>query len=85
MELLAILATYYTTLVLVDTDGPWGMFYRLRRQAYLNALHCFVCTSIYIGALFALVTSHSALEWLVMAIGYAGAATIIYKLGHERQ
>lgn len=64
-------ATFAVTLMLVEADGPFGIFNRLRRK--LSALRCILCTSVYVGAVFALTASDGFMEWLVLTLALAGA------------
>jgi uncharacterized protein DUF1360 len=73
--LLSGFATYSITLVLTSSDGPLGIFARLRK--HLTALQCFLCTSVWVGALIALYTSNSPAEWLIFTFGLSGGAVFI--------
>ena len=75
--ILSVFATYAVTLILTESTGPKGIFAKLRGKNYFKALSCLLCTSIYIGAVFALYTARSPLEWLITALALAGAATFL--------
>ena len=80
IPLFSLLATYGLTLILTEADGPFGVLYKLRHLKGLGALKCFVCTSVWVGALFALLTTQSALEFVIYALGYAGGAIVLHRL-----
>lgn len=51
IELLyAAIATYGLSAIVSNYDGPWSIFYRLRRKYPQSALTCLLCTSTWISA-----------------------------------
>lgn len=81
MELLVLIfATYVVTLVLTEGDGPGKVFARLRSLQAFVVLRCFLCTSIWIGAILALYVADNPLHWLVTALGLAGGAVFLDRL-----
>lgn len=81
--LLSILATYGVTKMIVDSDGPWGIFYKLRRVSWLGALECYLCLSVYIGAVVALYSAHNVLQWVLYTFAFSGGAILLNKLGER--
>lgn len=70
-----ILATYVITLVLVDSEGAWGLLYKFRNLAKVDnfgLLNCFVCTSFWVALIAVLLTAHYELFF----IAWAGAVII---------
>ncbi len=81
MELIiSVLAVYCTTYFITGLNGPWGIFWRLRRINKLGALQCFTCSSIYLSAIISLYSSHTAIEWLIHALAYAGGAILVHEI-----
>lgn len=62
--LLAVLAVWRVTHLLVEEDGPWNLFARLRRAASAIRLQklagCFYCASVWIAIPFGLLLAR---EW----------------------
>ena len=87
-HVLASLAVWRITSLLVDEEGPFDIFEKLRWAVGLNkrervednfiqkALSCFWCSSLYVAIPFALFTDHFVISWL----GYSGAAIIIHSI-----
>lgn len=81
MELItATIATYALTLVLTSSDGPWGIFARLRAVKGLGALKCFLCTSVWAGAILAIYPATSLLGWPLYTLALAGGAVLLDRL-----
>lgn len=78
--LILVFATYCVTHLLVNLDGPMGIFFKLRRVTWLGALHCFTCTTLYVSALMALYIAHTPLEWIIYTLGIVGGAIITNEL-----
>lgn len=74
MEAVALAAaTYYLTYVLTRSNGPLGVFYRLRRYKWLP-LHCTPCTAFWAAiAVFALW--NLKLEPAIYVLALAGVTT----------
>lgn len=78
--ILALLDTYMLTLLLTSADGPYGVFTKLRGIKGLGALKCFLCTSIWTGAVLALFLANTILEWPLYALALAGGAVLLDRL-----
>lgn len=77
-----LLATYTLTYLFTQTDGPLGIFYRLRKK-FTDLFTCFYCLSVYSGFLIALLTTQGIKQIFIYTFGLAGGAIIIYKLGEN--
>lgn len=80
--LLGIPAVYYLTLVVTEYDGTARVFLRLRSK-FEEPFTCFVCMSFWIALLVAsLMVCGLSLDVnvLLLAVGYAGIATLIWEL-----
>lgn len=78
----SIFAVYSITTILTATDGPHGIFYRLRKR--LKLLECFTCTSVYVGVGIALLSASSLSEWFIYSFGLSGMAIMLHKIaGYE--
>lgn len=77
--LLAILSVYCITHFLTDLDGPFGIFYKLRRLKGFGALNCFSCTSPYVAVVVALVALLLP-SWVLYPFAFAGGVIIIHRL-----
>ena len=82
--LLATLAVWRVTHLLVAEDGPWNVFVHLRRaSARLRAgrlTDCFYCASVWIAIPFALLIAR---EWRMIAIcipALSGGAIVLERL-----
>lgn len=77
---MAILVIYYLTTVLTSSEGFLGIFYRLRKLKYLSALKCFLCASLYVSAIVALLLANNVEEFVVYTLAGAGGATALDRL-----
>jgi len=79
MEALAlVLGTYAVTLALTASEGPWGLFYKLRaikRVQDFGVLECFLCTSFWVSLILCL--SFGRPEIILIAWG---SSTLIDKV-----
>ena len=71
--LILILSVYGMSKLLVDYDGPFGIFYTLRN--HVGALNCTVCTSVYVAILFSVLL---ALGWYWFITVFAVVGAIIF-------
>jgi hypothetical protein len=78
MIVISILATYALTLILTSAEGPFGTFSRLRN--HLTGLNCFICTSVWVGAVIAIPLSHDATYWFIASFGLVGGAVLLDRL-----
>jgi hypothetical protein len=79
--LVAVLATWRVSHLVVAEDGPWDVVVRLRRRAGAGMLgrlmDCFYCTSLWIAAPMALTVAQEPTAWLVAWLGVSGGACLI--------
>lgn len=79
--LLAALATWRVSALLVREDGPYDVLARLRRIAAHTmagrALACFYCTSAWVAAPAALWTTGLGWRWPVTWLALSGAACLL--------
>lgn len=79
MEVISlILATYVISSSVVDSDGPWGIFYKFRETRAVNEfgiLECLGCTALYVSGGLVLAFNHELgiLGWL----GVWGASSVL--------
>lgn len=87
MELfITIFATYLITIMLVETEGPLGIFYRLRNIKPIKSygvLNCVLCTSVHVAALTALYLTTNPLDYVMTVLAIAGAVTAVDKVVEE--
>lgn len=76
-----ILATWRLTSLLVDEDGPWQSMQRIRMRLYrpFPVFECFLCTSLWVGLVCALVWPGPT-SWLLAALAYSGGAILLDKV-----
>lgn len=77
--LVSVLFVYGITTILVDTDGPGGIFYKLRQK--LKALECFICTGFYVAMFASLATAANLFDFIVHTFVILGGAVLLYRLG----
>ena len=65
IELLILaLATYGTSKLVAEYDGPFDILYKIRHVKYLKALLCVVCTSLYVAVVLSIVWALGHAMWL---------------------
>jgi hypothetical protein len=81
---LALLAVWRVTHLLVAEEGPWRIFVHVRRAATSAGLErlagCFYCASVWIAIPFALLIAHG---WRLIAIcipALSGGAIVLERL-----
>jgi hypothetical protein len=81
---LAVLAVWRVTHLLVAEDGPWNVFAHLRRAAAAIRLQrlvdCFYCASVWIAIPFALLIAR---DWRAIAMcipAFSGGAIVLERL-----
>ena len=79
--IIAVLAVYGITTLLIDSDGPFGIFWRLRKKFEL--FQCFLCLSVWVATIIALLQAHSVGEYLLLTASYSGAAIILYRIARD--
>lgn len=71
---LAVFATFALTTMLTDSEGPFEIFVKIRRLKYMTALKCFLCCSVWVGALTAITMDGN---YLINWMAVAGASTAL--------
>ena len=85
VTLLAMLACWRLTSLLVYESGPFQLFDRLRTLPFLcELLACFWCTSVWTAALLAVLAARQASEWLVTWLALSAGAILIDELRVRR-
>lgn len=70
-----ILGTYVITLVLTQSEGPYGKLYALRQNKKIDdfgVLNCFMCTAFWITLILCLFTGN----WANFFIAWGGSVII---------
>lgn len=79
--LVAVLATWRVSHLVVEEDGPWDVVARLRARAGQGLLgrlmDCFYCTSLWAAAPLALVVSREPAAWAVCWLAVSGGACLL--------
>lgn len=73
-----ILATYVISLVLTESEGPWGLLYKFRSLPTIDnfgLLNCYICTSFWVAAIVTMSAAHTELFFISW-----GGAVIIEKV-----
>ena len=85
MEALVLSAfgVYGVTAILTMSDGPFGIFYKLRYVKGFGGLHCFMCTSVYVAAAIALMSASSLLDWVMYTLGFSGVAIFAHNWAED--
>ncbi len=87
--LLAVLATWRITHLLSKEDGPFDIFFRVKKQLgqgfFGSLLDCFYCLSIWISIPFGVWVGSTVMEKIICCIGISGAASIIQKFIDKQQ
>ena len=82
--LLAVLATWRLTHLLVLEDGPWDVVVRVRYalgdSLAGRAMDCFYCTSVWMAAPFALWLARGSIPMVVVTwLALSGAASLLHE------
>jgi Protein of unknown function (DUF1360) len=79
--LVAVLATWRVSHLVVEEDGPWDLVARLRARAGQGPIgrlmDCFYCTSLWIAAPLALVVAREPVAWAVCWLAVSGGASLL--------
>lgn len=75
--LILVLANFALTTALTESNGPAGVFYKLRQLKGTAMLECFLCTSVLLGAVLALYIAVNPVEWVILSFATAGGATFL--------
>jgi len=76
--LVLIFGTYAITLALTESQGPWGLFYKLRKNKHVDSfglLNCHICTALWVAMALGLILGHVELVLLAW-----GVSTLIDKI-----
>jgi hypothetical protein len=82
---MAVLATWRVTHLVVREDGPWKVVARLRRLAgdgfFGGLMDCFYCASLWVAAPAALAVAPDVRHWVLAWLALSGAACLLDRLG----
>lgn len=85
---LAALATWRTTHLITEEDGPAGLVLKLRSTLGTNLLgtlmDCFQCLSLWTAVPFTFSITRSLPEWLLVWLALSGAACLLERFGAAR-
>jgi hypothetical protein len=73
--IVSILAVYGISKVLTEGNGPGGSLYKLR--CHIEALNCFMCTSVWVASIIALFTYNGFAGYILVTAALFGGAIII--------
>ena len=77
IELLILaLATYGTSKLVAEYDGPFDMLYSMRNRRWLGMLTCTVCTSVWVGLFFSIIF-WLGFVWVLLPLAIVGAIILI--------
>lgn len=83
----AVLATWRVTHLIVYEDGPWDVIAKLRKMAgagfWGKLMDCFYCSSLWVSAGTTFLLRVSLKDWLLMWLGLSGAACVLNRIGTE--
>lgn len=72
MEFLILsFATFWITEAIITTDGPFGVFEKLRHR-FEKPFGCFTCLSFWVALVLAAVSAPDIQTWIMCAFGAAG-------------
>ena len=85
--ILAILATYRVSRMIVYEDGPADVFVKFRGAIYgkfdpdhwiIRGFDCVLCVSFWVALIFAIFLSTGIVEFFVMWFGFSGGASALH-------
>ena len=77
IELLILaLATYGTSKLVAEYDGPFDMLYSMRNRRWLGMLTCTVCASVWVGLFFSIIF-WLGFVWVLLPLAIVGAIIFI--------
>jgi hypothetical protein len=83
----ASLAVWRLTHLIVEEDGPWDIVVRVRQRLgesfFGQLMDCFYCTSVWVSVPFAFWVTGDALDRLVVWLGLSGAASLFKAFGRS--
>lgn len=81
---LAVLATWRVTHLLAREDGPFKLLARLRVWVgtgfFASLMDCFACLSLWTAAPLAWLLASDGRTWVVLWLGFSGAALLLERL-----
>ncbi len=84
---LAALATWRISHLVVSEDGPWEFLARLRRRLGHSVvgrlMDCFGCVSVWVAALMSFFVFRLSPEWIVCWLALSGAAFLLERMQPE--
>jgi hypothetical protein len=84
----AALATWRVTHLIVYEDGPWDVIARLRRLAgsgfFGKLMDCFYCLSLWISAVAAVALAPRIREGIFLWLAISGAACLLNRIGRDQ-
>jgi len=87
--LVAVLATWRVSHLVVAEDGPWDVVVRARRWAGSGMLgrlmDCFYCASLWVAAPCALIVAREFWTWLVAWLALSGGACLLERVTNRDQ
>jgi hypothetical protein len=87
--LVAVLAVWRVTHLFWGEDGPWDVFFRLRRLVgngfFGTLLDCFNCLSMWVAAPVAWLLGRSWLERAFLWFALSGGAILLQRVTAERE
>ncbi|HEX6894957.1 MAG TPA: DUF1360 domain-containing protein [Bryobacteraceae bacterium] len=85
--IVAALATWRITHLIVREDGPWRVIVRIRRSAgagfWGELMDCFYCSSVWVAAIFSFTLRPNLEEWILYWLGLSGSACLLERIGQE--
>jgi hypothetical protein len=82
--LVAALATWRVTHLIVYEDGPWDVIARLRSRAgsgfFGRLMDCFYCTSIWAAAAATALLAPAPRDWVLVWLAISGAACLVHRI-----
>ncbi|HZI58945.1 MAG TPA: DUF1360 domain-containing protein, partial [Verrucomicrobiae bacterium] len=83
----AALATWRVTHLIVYEGGPWDVIARLRRIAgagfFGKLMDCFYCSSLWVSAAATVLLGVRPKDWVLVWLGLSGAACVLNRIGNE--
>jgi hypothetical protein len=84
---LAALATWRVTHLVVYEDGPWDLIVKIRRRAgngfWGRLMDCFYCASMWVAAAVAFAVRPSPGDWVLVWLALSGAACLLDRAARE--
>lgn len=79
MELLTlVLAVFAITHIVVMTDGPFGVFYKLREKKHIKVMNCFTCFAFWVSLLLGAIASADYYNFFLLTFALTGGATFLH-------